>query len=244
MMMQEDLSRIIYYTSSDEQKCPDGVGNVANCIALNPGNHIVSHSYNGMGKIVAEHPITSLRLQNVPRMVDIWLPTGISNIVNIINSDTSLYTGLYGDLSHIDGITEMTGLMTTQSLTFLSATNIQESGGFGSGGFRGTPISGLRVPVLTAIPNYRWNNHFVSCPNLTLLDIRSVTSIGDDAIVSCPVLDTLILGATIPSVTGTKNFANSPLSNIYVPDNMVNAYKADSYWSQYASKIKGYSAMR
>ena len=59
----------------------------------------------------------------------------------------------------------------------------------------------------------------------------------------CPLLETLIIRATIPPTTDYWTFRGSNIPNIYVPDSSVDAYKSSSGWSKWASYIKPISEL-
>lgn len=93
------------------------------------------------------------------------------------------------------------------------------------------------------IPNsvtYIGVSTFVECGSLTSLTIPSgVTSISDTAFAGCVSLTSLTIEATTPPTLGDYPFDNTPNSLIiYVPSGSVNAYKAASGWSDYASRIQ------
>lgn len=94
--------------------------------------------------------------------------------------------------------------------------------------------------LLTIADSESWGRRFTKSTVLRYMDVRSITNFGATNFVGTRSLDTLILGSTIPVADG---FGGGTLSNIYVPDNMVDAYKADAFWSTYASSIKPYSMM-
>ena len=84
------------------------------------------------------------------------------------------------------------------------------------------------------------NRMFYGCSGLTSIIIpSSVTSIGTNAFSECSGLTTLIVQATTPPTlnTGVLTGTNANLV-IKVPSASVNAYKAASGWSDYASKIQ------
>lgn len=87
-------------------------------------------------------------------------------------------------------------------------------------------------------------NCFYACRGLTTLELPSVNSIGNNAFNGCNSLKRLIIGTDLCTI-GTGAFTGTPIANgdgyIYVPDVMVEAYKAATNWSDYASKIKGLS---
>lgn len=78
-----------------------------------------------------------------------------------------------------------------------------------------------------------------ACDNLTTVTIPStVTSIGYKAFASCPKLTNLTIKATNPpTLEGDMlNYSNNCI--IYVPSASVDAYKAATNWSTYASRIQ------
>ena len=50
-----------------------------------------------------------------------------------------------------------------------------------------------------------------------------------------------ILATSFVSLNGGNGFHQTNDCPIYVPDDLVETYKSASYWSQYASRIKGWS---
>lgn len=81
---------------------------------------------------------------------------------------------------------------------------------------------------------------FSGCTSLKKVSLsNSVTSIGSNAFNGCTILENVTINRTIPPHLGANAF-NSTHSNlvIYVPSASVNAYKAASGWSVYASRIQ------
>ena len=81
---------------------------------------------------------------------------------------------------------------------------------------------------------------FSGCTSLKKVSLsNSVTSIGSNAFNGCTILENVTINRTTPPALGTNAFANTPNNLvIYVPSGSVNAYKAESGWSVYASRIQ------
>ena len=83
------------------------------------------------------------------------------------------------------------------------------------------------------------NRAFANCSGLTSINIPSgVTSIGHNAFYQCSSLTSITVEAINPPTLGNSVFANTNNCPIYVPSASVNAYKAASGWSTYASQIQ------
>ena len=84
---------------------------------------------------------------------------------------------------------------------------------------------------------------FEGCPLTTITIPSGVTAINTFAFNGCSQFTEMIfLGTTPPSLSGTRPLGATNLTfPFYVPDEAVNAYKAASGWSNYASRVKGIS---
>lgn len=85
-------------------------------------------------------------------------------------------------------------------------------------------------------------NAFFDCTSLTSIEIPiSVTSIGNSAFRDCSRLTSVYIKSTTPPTLGSYVFDDNALNRkIYVPRASLNAYKAASGWSDYASAIEPY----
>ena len=85
---------------------------------------------------------------------------------------------------------------------------------------------------------------FQQCANLEKVDIHIATTIGLLAFNTCPKLKTLIIRtpSQVCTLASTKVLTGTPIASgtgyVYVPDNLVDSYKADKIWSTYANQIK------
>ena len=101
-------------------------------------------------------------------------------------------------------------------------------------------IESIEIPDgVTTIKNQTFQNCFA----LADCTIGSgVTSIGNSAFLNCYALDNLTIKATNPPSLGSNVFNNiQNVFTIYVPSGSVEAYKAASGWSKYASRIQAIS---
>lgn len=82
---------------------------------------------------------------------------------------------------------------------------------------------------------------FQDCTGLTSITIpNSVTRIGSGVFKGCSGLTLIVMSTIVPPTLSSTTVFNNTHSNlqIYVPDESVDAYKAATNWSSYASKIK------
>lgn len=103
----------------------------------------------------------------------------------------------------------------------------------------------VNLPKLSAIGT----NMFSYSSLLKRLDFPSVESIDTGAFSGCSRLVTLILRKTdtVCTLKNVNAFTNTPIAKgtgfVYVPDNLVDQYKAATSWSTYASQIKPISEL-
>lgn len=102
-------------------------------------------------------------------------------------------------------------------------------------------LTTINFPVATSIGG----NAFQLCKSLTTADFPAVTTIGGSAFYGCTSLTTLILRNTqqVVTLSNTNAFRGANNCIIYVPDALVENYKAASNWSTYADRIKGLSEL-
>lgn len=91
------------------------------------------------------------------------------------------------------------------------------------------------------------NNAFSDCRSLARVEFPAVTSIYSGAFYNCESLKTVVLpGETQCKIFGDV-FGNTPVASgtgyIYVPDDLVDSYKAADNWSAYADQIKPLSEL-
>ena len=124
---------------------------------------------------------------------------------------------------------------TCSSLTSITIPNNVTS--IGNGAF--AYCTGLTsVSIGTGVTNIG-PQAFRGCSGLTSVTIPSnVTVISQQAFQGCTHLTSVTVEATTPPTLGTNAFDNTNNCPIYVPSSSVNAYKAATNWSTYASRIQ------
>lgn len=125
------------------------------------------------------------------------------------------------------GCSNLTSLIIPNTVTSIGAHNFQDC----------NSLSSINIPdSVTSIDEYA----FAYCDGLTSVTIgNGITSIGSYAFQNCSGLTSVTLEATTPPTLGSNPFfANASGRKIYVPAESVDAYKAASRWSSYASAIQ------
>ncbi len=132
-----------------------------------------------------------------------------------------------------------------KSITTLELPSLQTIGN-GNYCFYGLEnIERIDLPELTTIDTFAgtfWNCKKVKVINLPKL---SGSSISNYAFRYCYVVEAIILGGdTLNPLTNANALNNANSACIfYVPDNLVDDYKAADNWKTYASRIKGISQL-
>lgn len=102
--------------------------------------------------------------------------------------------------------------------------------------FNGSSITSLTIG---SHPTTIGQSMFQKCTKLTNLVIPSnISSIGNSAFYYCSGLTSVTVESTSPPTIGSGVFDSTNNCPIYVPPESVDAYKAASGWSSYASRIQ------
>lgn len=138
--------------------------------------------------------------------------------VTIPNSVTSIGEQAFGYCHNLSSVTIPNNVVSIEGSAFYycpNLTSVTISGGTIGGGA------------------------FSYCSGLTSVNLGSgVTSIGNGAFGACTNLTSVTVEATTPPTLGSTSFDNTNNCPIYVPAASVDAYKAASGWSTYASRIQ------
>ena len=105
----------------------------------------------------------------------------------------------------------------------------------------GTASQTITLPKLKVVQS----NGFRQNTGLTKVDLGACTNIYATGFYNCSALVTLIIRtASVCALANTSAFSGcSKLANIYVPDTLVDSYKAATNWTTYADKIKPLSEL-
>ena len=164
-----------------------------------------------------------------------------------------------GFVSAVEGIPDLLEQSLTDTLIEYSNSNIAE---FKSSYtfYKRTRLSFVDLPKLTYVPNWC----FASCPHLEIVNLPSIHTIADNglygtpiskldcpklanirdgALGSCNNLTALILKVDdVARLTNVSALQNTPIANgtgfIYVPRHLVNRYKKETNWLNFANQIR------
>ena len=121
------------------------------------------------------------------------------------------------------------------SASFPVATSIDSSAFYAC-----TALTSVDLPAVTSIGDFA----FYFCVALTSIDLPVVTSIGDEAFYYCMALTTMYIGTESNTVcTLGVDAIPSSVTDIYVPEALVDSYKTANNWSSFADKIKAYTGV-
>lgn len=154
----------------------------------------------------------------------------------LINRSVTTYTN--GDLQTVGQY----AFFHCEALQSVSLPNVTTTGSYSFASCYA--LTSVEIPKLTAVTF----NLFSACRSLTRVEFPSATAVSAQAFNGCESLDTLILSAdTVATMSNTNALTGTPIAAgtgyVYVPDSLVNSYKAASNWSTYASQIKPLSEL-
>lgn len=168
--------------------------------------------------------LTKLRLPNSIQTVNAYACRGCTNLKKVEGLEHVKSTSAEAFISTaLEGHLDLLNLETTNNSDF-AETNAES----------------IYLPSMVTM-----GQQFAArSPRLIKVEIgESVTTMsGRWLFIDCPMLTTLIVRATTPPAGSSSMLQDSPNAIIYVPDESVDAYKAASGWSNYASRIQPLSS--
>ena len=180
-----------------------------------PSSIVIRDSVTSIGKYAFAfcRGLTSITIGNSVTSIGGWAFDSCNNLQNIYITDIAAWCNISGLQNLMDYVESNKNLYINNEL----ATSI-------------TIPNGVNI-----IPSYA----FSKCTRLTSVIIgNSVTTIKDSAFQSCSVLTGIILLPTTPPTLGSSAFDSISSSAVFtVPKGTLDAYKAASGWSSYASKM-------
>lgn len=149
------------------------------------------------------------------------------------------------------GCSSLVSINLPQSITTIGAysfgsipahfeVNVPNLTSIDSGAFRGSGVTKVvSLGNLTDLYNFNGAGAFRECASLTEVNLPStLTIIRSNSFYDCTSLTTVKIAAMTPPTLEANVFRNAPLAHIYVPAASVDAYKAASGWSSFASIIE------
>ena len=141
-----------------------------------------------------------------------------------------------------DSEIEVIGIYAFYSCSALTSVSLPAATSIGIYAFYScSALTSIELPAATSIGSYA----FYSCSALTSIELPAATSIGDSAFESCSKLTTLYIGTESDTVCtlSSTNAIPSSVTDIYVPEALVDSYKTATNWSSFADKIKAYTGV-
>lgn len=175
--------------------------------------------------------ITAEKLNNIEAGVSANLSD--YSKTNWSNGDVITATKLNNAENGVASIDATVDSVISRTITSFSSDTLTS---IGDGAFYDcSALTTVDFPAATSIGE----NAFSDCSALTTVDFPLVTSIGSEAFANSSSLTTVILRKNqVATLANTNAFTNANNAIIYVPDDLVASYKADTNWSSLASRIK------
>ena len=188
-----------------------------------------------------ESSITSMTPFRYAGNLKTYGPVGSGANVEIPSSVTS-----FGDYTN-EIVTEAVLPSTVKTINFYQFTNLKKCiapsvtsitfGKCSSLTSVGEIGSGADVELGSSLTEIK-SHAFYQCTSLTSVTLGNITSIGEEAFNGCSSLTSITIKAITPPSLSYGVFDYSNDCPIYVPAQSVDAYKAATYWKNYASRIQ------
>ena len=166
-------------------------------------------------------------------LTSVTIGTGVTSIGNYAFYQCSSLTSI----AIPDSVTSIGEGAFTFCTNLTSITIPDSVTSIGQGAFNScSSLPSINIPISVNSISYA---AFSNCSNLISVTIpNSVTTIGATAFANCTSLTSVTVNATTPPTLGSGAFSNADNCQIYVPSASVDAYKAATNWSTYASRIQ------
>ena len=141
---------------------------------------------------------------------------------------------------HLTSLTATsTGTYAFYGDTLLTTVDFPAATQVGTSAFQNcTSLTTVDFPVATSISTSAFRN----CTSLTTVDFPVATSISTYAFYGCSALTSLTLSKNqVATLSSTNALQGTPIASgtgyVYVPDDLVDQYKAATNWATYANQI-------
>ena len=165
------------------------------------------------------------------------------NTIDLLGDDVAVAKLIDKNIeTFIDDTITSIGSSAFQNCTQLTSASFPAATSISGSAFQNcTRLTSASFPVATSIPG----SAFYGCSQLTSASFPAATYIGSSAFQNCSQLTSVILGNTtqVATLFRVNAFTNAPNAIIYVPDELVDSYKAATNWSTYADRIKPISEL-
>lgn len=166
---------------------------------------------------------------------------------NLVTADFSVSTSI-GDYAfykcpeltsvNVPSVTNI-GTFAFKGCSALESANYPMATMVGQGAFdECSTLSSVNLPLITTIGALT----FRKCKSLTAVDFPAVTSIGTQAFYDSGLTSLTLQSNTVVTLENENAFYFTPIEDgtgyIYVPSNLVDAYKTAGGWSVYANQIR------
>lgn len=216
----ENLKKLAEGLGADASKCSTNLG------ALN----VISKALGGSGDAGTNAEAIEDIAQAAPGMMIqdvVWT----SSTLTLSDSTTLTAVTIPNGVTSIAGFTNQTALA---SVSIPESVKIVDSGCFNGC----TALTEITAIGVERVSGSSMNN----CTRLKKVDLHSAKELNMACFANNSALATLILRSNEVAELDDYVFQNTPIASgtgyVYVHKDLVNSYKADRYWSTYASQIR------
>ena len=218
--VDEGLSMLVRYKDGTEKKFYN-LTSIDNITVTNKDNAVSVDIYDGVTRIGDDAfsgciSLSSITIPNKVTYIGYSAFERCSALpsIDIPSSVTFIGSSAFNNCSSLSSITIPSGVTSIENYAFNSCSS----------------LSSITIPSgVTSIGGYS----FQSCSSLSSVTIpNSVTSIGSSAFRYCSSLSSVTIESTTKLTYNTNAFQNIASNAVLrVPSNLVDAYKADSKWT-------------
>lgn len=185
--------------------------------------------------------IASIAFLNCTKITSILIPSACTSVLGTSFQGCSGIKNISVEEGNpkYDSRDNCNAIIETETNTLVRGCNntIIPSGitSIGSSAFSGSNVVNINIP--TGVTKLEIES-FINCKSLQSIILpETITTINNFSFNNCAKLTTITVHAIEPPYLGTNNY-NASVTDVYVPAESVELYKASSSWKQYANVIK------